>query len=216
MAKKTKKRSKNISRRGLQKKLLPLLIVVSAGVVILTVLAIIAMPIVNPGSQRGVGANGFQAFVEKNTTLHVDSVVDKSDVVKELGSKAKSVSDVDTTAVFNLNGSRTQTATYNFVRTDDVNASIYVDLMFFKNQASVDDANVTAGTMDAGKIQGLPAYYLRAVTLGSGREYRLMVVKGLKVYKFVMVQPVRNVTISEAAALATLKKLATNADFASQ
>jgi hypothetical protein len=191
--------------------ILPILIVVGTGAVVLAVLAIIVMPRVNPGAERGYGANGYHAFVEPDGNLGMAKVVSKDDVETILGNKAKVVSNVDVSKVFNLDGTRGQTATYDFVRSDGVKSSLYVDLMFFKNQQTLDDAHVTADTLKAGTINGYSAYYMHALTLGKDREYRLLVVNGLKVYKFVIAQPHRNVQISEVSALAALKKLAAKA-----
>lgn len=197
--------------KGQRRLLLSVIIVLSVAILVLTFIAIIAMPYVNPASQRGVGANGFRAFQENASTINVDKIVSKDLVKEHLGAKAKSVDDVEVSRVFNLDGSRTQTATYPFVRPDGTKASVYVDVMFFKNQATLDDAKVTTSTMKAGMIAGNPAYYMHAQTFSSDREYRLMVVKGLKVYKFAMVQPYRKITISEVSSLALLKKLAEDA-----
>lgn len=196
-----------------QRVLLAVIVVVSAGVLMLAVIAIIVMPYVNPASQRGVGANGFRAFQEHGTTINVDQVVSKDLVKEHLANKAKSVGDVEVSQVFNFDGSRTQTATYPFVRADGAKASVYVDLMLFKNQATMNDAKVTNVTMKAGTIKGNPVYYMHAQTFSSDREYRLMVIKGLKVYKFAVVQPYRKITISEVSSLALLKKLAEDAKF---
>ncbi len=214
-AKKTKKRTTKtgISPR-MKAVILPIMLVVAGGAIVLAVLAIIIMPVINPGSQRGVGADGFQAYQETGTTLGVDRIVSRDQVVTQLGNKAKSVgSNVDISKVFNLNGNRTQTATYDFVRADGVNASIYVDMMFFKNQNDKDGANITTATMKTTQINGHEAYYMHAQTVGTDREYRLMVVNGLKVYKFALVQPRSNLTISEVSALAVLKKLALEASY---
>ena len=193
--------------------ILSAMIVVGAIVVILAIIAIIVTPKVNPGAQRGVGASGFQAFTEENSDLGMGTIVSKEDVAAALGDKAKVVSKVEVSKVINIDGSRGQTATYNFVRSDGARSNIYIDLMIFKNQPTFDSANVTMNTIKGGTINGLQVYYLHAQTLGSEREYRLMVTKGINVYKFVFVQPLRNITISEVAALATLKKLAAKVEF---
>lgn len=210
-AKKTKKHAKLSPK--MKAVVLPIMLIIAGGAVVLAVIAIIVMPIVNPGSQRGVGADGFQAYQETGTTLGVDRIVTKDQVVKQLGDKAKSVSEVTASNVFNLNGNRTQTATYNFVRTDGASSSVYIDMMFFKNQNEQDGAKITTATMKAGQINGHDAYYMHAQTIGNDREYRLMVVNGLKVYKFAFVQPRSKLTISEVSALAVLKKLALEAKY---
>jgi hypothetical protein len=191
--------------------ILPVFITIAIAVVVLTVITIIIMPKADQDSKYGVGANGFRAFKEQGTTLDIDKVVSKDQVINSLGNKAKSVDDVSVSSVFNLNGNRGQTATYNFVRADGKNANLYVDMMQFKSSAEMNSANILAGTGKAGAIQGHPAYYMHAQTLGSDREYRLLVVNGLKAYKFVVVQPVKSITISEVGALATARKLAADA-----
>ncbi len=212
MAKKSKKqRFKGISKRQ-RALILPLMVVIGAGAVILAILAIIVMPRVNTASQRGVGADGFRAYEEQNTDLGIGKVVAKGDVVTALGDKAKAVSNVDVSNVFNLNGDRGQTATFGFTRADGKKVSLYVDMMLFKNTASMENAHVLTGTGKTGTINGHDAYYMHAQTLGTVREYRLLVVNGLKAYKFVIDQPHNDISISEVASLATLKKLALKAN----
>lgn len=213
MAKKAKRKkpAKGLSKRG-RLIVLPVMGIIGVGAIILAVMTIIVMPKAHNASQYGVGANGFRAYVEDGTSLGIANVISKDQVVQDLGDKAKSVSDVSSSKVMNLNGDRGQTATFDFIRKDGVKSSLYADMMLFKNTASLESARITAGTGTAGTINGFPAYYMHAQTLGSDREYRLMVVNGLKVYKFVIVQPFRNITISEVSAVASLKKLATKAN----
>jgi hypothetical protein len=213
MAKKTKRRIafKALSRRT-RLVVLPLFAVIAVGAIVIAVITIIVMPRVNQGSQNGVGANGFRAYQEENSTLGIDKVVDKSEVAASLGSKAKSVGDVDISKVFNYDGNRGQTATFEFVRSDGNTSSLYVDVMLFKNVTTMNNANILAGTAKAGTIQGHPVYYMHAQTLSSDREYRLLIANGLKAYRFVVVQPYRNITISEVSALAVLRKLADKAN----
>jgi len=212
MAKKAKRRVqfKTLSRRT-RLVVLPLFALIGIGAVVLAVITIIVMPRVNQGSQRGVGADGFRAYLEENSTLGIDKVATKNQVITCLGAKAKSVDDVAVSKVFNLDGNRGQTATFDFVRTDGNKASVYIDVMLFKNVPTMNNADILAGTGKAGTIQGHPAYYMHAQTVGSDREYRLLVTNGLKAYKFVVVQPVRNITISEVGALAAMRKLASEA-----
>ncbi|MCA9324816.1 hypothetical protein KDA23_01970, partial [Candidatus Saccharibacteria bacterium] len=189
MIKKTKKRLSedggeiqgHMTRRTRAVVLLAMTIV-GIGAIALAVWTIIIMPRTNPGAQRGVSASGFTAFVEQDSDLGMGTVVKKEDVKSVLGNKSKSVSDVVVSKVMNLDGNRGQTATYPFVRADGKKASVYVDVMLFKNQAALDAANVTKNTLKGGMIGDLPAYYLHALTLGSDREYRLLVIKGLNVY----------------------------------
>lgn len=201
---------KPLSRRA-RRIVLPLFIAIGAGAMVLAVLSVIVLPKINQGSQRGVGADGFRAYIEDNGDLGIAKVVSKAEVSSALGNKAKTVSDPAISKVFNLNGSRTQTATYGFTRTDGVAAELYVDLMFFKNPSERDGANIYASTQQTGDISGRHAYYMHAQTLGGNREYRLMVVNDLKIYKFVIAQPLTNITINEISALAVLKKLAAQA-----
>lgn len=215
MAKKKKQR-KDFKLPVLSKRarlvVLPIMILIAAGVIVFTILAIVVMPLVNPGTQRGVGADGFKAYEESGTSVGAGNVITKEQVVAELGDRAKSVDDADVSNVFNLNGIRRQQATYDFVRADGAKANLYVDVTLFNNTASMRSANVLEATADAGKIQGHPAYYMRAFTFGSDREYRLLVVNGLKAYVFAISQPVRDIEIREVSALAVLKRLAAKAE----
>ncbi|MDB5177177.1 MAG: hypothetical protein JWN75_845 [Candidatus Saccharibacteria bacterium] len=212
MAKKTKRRApfKTLSRRT-RLVILPIFALIAVGALVLAVITIMVMPRVDQASQRGVGANGFRAYPEDGTTLNIDKVTSKNEVITSLGNKAKSVDDVSVSKVFNFDGNRGQTATFNFIRADGARSSVYVDMMLFKNVATMNDANILDGTGKAGTIQGHPAYYMHAQTIGSDREYRLLVVNGLKAYKFVVVQPVKSITISEVGALATARKIAAEA-----
>lgn len=186
------------------------MVVIGASVVVAAVVATIIMP-PNPYSKPGIGADGFQAFMEKDTDLGIGSVVSKDEVVAVLGKNAKSVENVSVSGVFNYNGDRGQTATYKFVRADGRQASLYVDVMVFKSSNSMDDANIYVGTGEAKVVNGHQAYYMHAQTLGITREYRVMVVNGLKAYKFVIDQPFDDITINEVSSVAALLKLAQNA-----
>lgn len=213
MATKRKKRSLRIkdTRKLLLTIIVPIMGVIAAGAVVLAILSIIAMPKTDQDPQRGVGANGFRAYEEQGTTLGIDKVVSKDQVVAALGGKAESVSDKQVSNVFNLDDNRGQTLTFDFVRSDDIKSSLYVDVMLFKNMNVLDAAGIYAGTATAGKAGAYPAHYMRAQTMGSDREYRLMVVNGLKVYKFVMVQPYRSIAMSEVVSVSILKQLAEEA-----
>ncbi|MCA9334586.1 hypothetical protein KC953_00410 [Candidatus Saccharibacteria bacterium] len=166
-----------------------------------------------PGLQYGVGADGFSAFVEKDGNIGVSEVVDKSMVVNALGERATSVEAGKVDKVFNLNGNLGQTITFTFIRTDGVKADLYIDKRVYKSSQALEDDRIYQSTLDAGKIKGHPLYYRAAQTLGPDREYHLMVVDGLTVYRFVVAQPFKNITISEVDALAALKTLASTAHF---
>tara|TARA_B100001245_G_scaffold234308_1_gene219599 strand:- start:7556 stop:8206 length:651 start_codon:yes stop_codon:yes gene_type:complete len=192
--------------------ILPIMAVIAVGVIVLAVIAIIVMPTIG-NDQRGIGANGFRAYIEQDGDLGMGSIVTKRDVSDALGKKATSVKDAEVSAVFNLNGTRGQTVTYDFVRADGAEASVYIDGRFFQDSVSLKAANITDNTLSAGKVGEHNAYFLHALTFGSEREYRLLVEDGLHLYTFVMVQPYRNITISEVSAMAVLKKLAASAEF---
>lgn len=215
MAKKTKRhKQKNalISKR-LQKFVLPIFLVIGAGVVVLTVLSIIMVPKTNSDSRYGVGADGFRAFVEEKGDLGAGTITDKARVVAALGNKAKSVGDAEVAKVFNFNNDRSQTVTYPFTRADGAKASLYIDMKLYQNTQTLQKDNIYVATASAGTIGGHPAYYKHAQTIDNMREYHLMVVNGLRAYRFVIAQPAKNVTISEVGALAVLKKLALNTRF---
>lgn len=189
----------------------PLLFAVGAGVVILTIISIIAMPKPNPGTQYGVGADGFKAFIEEKSDIGAGALVTKGQVMTALGAKAKSVGDRDVSKVFNLNGDRSQTVTYPFVRADGTQSTLYIDMKLYKNPKALEDDNIYVATAAAGTVNGHPAYYKHAQTLDNNREYHMIVVNGLHAYRFVIAQPYTNVTITEVGAVASLKKLALEA-----
>jgi hypothetical protein len=201
---------------GLTKKqkalILPVMVVIGAAAVILAVLAIIVAPQAPKALQRGIAANGFYAYEEQDSDLGVGRLVTKDAVVTALGSKAKSVSDVNVSNVFNYDGDRSQTATFNFVRADGKTASLYIDMTLFQDNTSMNKQHIYADTEQTRAINNHPTYYMHAQTLGSIREYRLLVVNGLKAYKFVIDQAYSSVTISEPTALASLIKLARTAN----
>ncbi|MDB5183930.1 MAG: hypothetical protein JWO07_611 [Candidatus Saccharibacteria bacterium] len=190
---------------------LPVMVAIGTTVVVLAILTIVVFPTITRNAQRGVAANGFSAYLEKGTDLGAGKIVQKSDVVAALGNKAKSVSDVDVSGVFNYNGDRGQTATYNFVRSDGVKASLYIDMTAFKSTQSMDDQQILAETGLAQIINGHSAYYMHAQTIGGSREYRLVVINDIKAYKFVIDQPLENIKINEVSAVASLIKLAQKA-----
>lgn len=195
----------------MQKVVLPIFLLIGAGAIILTVLSIIFMLRPESSAQMGVGADGFRAFVEENGDLGVKSVVNKDQVVAALGDKAKSVGDADISKVFNLNGDRSQTITFPFVRSDGKKAALYIDTKLYQNLQAQEDDHIYAATLNGGTANGHPVYYKHAQTVGSDREYHLVVVNGLKAYRFVIAQPGKNMLINEVAALAALKRLAAEA-----
>jgi hypothetical protein len=192
---------------------LPAMVVVGGAAVGLAVWSVVTTPLFNDGVQKAVAANGFTVYVEKNTDLGVGKIVSKDSVSNVLGGKAKSVNSPAVSSVFNYNGDRSQTSTFNFVRSDNQNASVYVDMTQYKDQAAMSAQHILATTAKAPSINSKNAYYMYAQTLGTVREYRLLVVDGLKAYKFVMDQPYRNITINEVAALSSLIKIANKAQF---
>ncbi len=214
MVKRSKRRNLKalMSDRRTRLVVVPILVVIGLSVVIVTVLSLFITPKAEPGTKRGVGADGFQAYVEENSDLKVKAVASRDDVVAALGGKARSVSDAQVSKVFNYNGDRSQTLTFPFVRYDGVKSTLYIDMKLYKNMQSLDNDHIYVATAKAGTVNGFPAYYRHAQTIGSDREYHMMVINGLKVYRFVIAQPVRNVTISEIDVAAILKKLAAKAE----
>lgn len=187
---------------------LPAIVVIGAIAVGIAIWTIVIMPHATGNSQMGVAANGFTAFIEKDGNLGISKVVTKDQVAQALGSNAKKVTSDDISKVFNYDGDRSQTATFNFVRADGQPSSLYIDVVLFKDQTTMNNENIFAETKLARVINGYSAYYMHAQTLGSLREYRLLVVKGLKAYKFVVDQPLDSITISEVSAVGSLIKLA--------
>ena len=161
-----------------------------------------------PGRQRGVGADGFQAYVEDKANLGVDTIVKKDQVTTALKNLASSVEDAKIAPVFTLNGNLGQTITFSFVRKDGVKSSVYVDKRVYKSKEALDDDHVYDATMESGKAKGHTIYFREAQTIGKDREYSLMVVDGKTVYRYVMSQTYNNISVTELTALVTLKKLA--------
>lgn len=214
MAKTSPKRSSTTTKKvdpRIKYAAIPVLALIAVGAIVIAIMVIMNMP--KPeGAQRGVGANGFRAYEEKDGDLGIGKVVSRDEVADALGAKARSVDDVDVSSVFNINGTRGQTATFPITKANGKPASVYVDVMVFKNSVALDEANIYSYTAKTDPINTHPTYYMHALTLGSDREYRLMVVNGIKVYKFVLTQPYRDITINEAMAVATLKKIAAKSD----
>ncbi len=190
---------------------LPVFVAIGTGAVIVAVVSILATPHAE-NSERGVAANGFSAYVEKDADLGAGKIVTRGNVVDALGDNAKSVSSAEVNKVFNYDGNRGQAVTFKFTREDNVKATLYIDMMKFKDTVAMNNANIYIATGKAGKIKGHPAYYMHAQTLGTVRQYRVMVVDGLTAYQFIIEQPIDNITISEVAADAALIRLARQAN----
>lgn len=188
--------------------IIPAMVIVGTGAVVWSVWTVLN----RASTENTNNVAGTNAFIEEDADLGVAKVITKQDVADALGKRAKSVKDVDVSKVFNYNGNRGQTATYVFTRDDGIESSIYVDTMQFKSKAELKGARIYTSTGDAGKINNHPAYYLVAQTLGAIREYRLMIVDDLKIYKFVMEQPVSNISIGETTAVAALLRVARKAN----
>lgn len=187
---------------------------ISIGAISLSIWSIVtSMNNQKPGQQYGVGADGFRAFVDDKATLNVNKVVKKDQVDSVLKGLAKSVSDAKVDKVFNLNGNQGQTVTYSFVRTDGVKSSLYIDKRQYKDKKALDNDYIYDGTMKSGTAKGHPIHFRMALTIGADREYSLMVVNGLTVYRFVIAQPLDNISITEVTALVALKKLAQQATY---
>lgn len=165
-------------------------------------------PLRSPGSKTGVGANGFNVFEDKGGDLGIANVAKRDLVTQELGTRVKSVDEVDVSNVLNFNGNKGQTATYYIETKAGTTGSVYVDVMQYKSDAALKSDDLDKGTLDGGKVQDLPVRYMGAATIANEREYALLVTKDLKSYKFAMTQPHQNITINEEEALSILKRIA--------
>lgn len=216
MAKKTPwyKPTIHLSERQVKTIVRPVFILMGITAVVLSIWSVVLLMQRNnaPGTQMGVGADGFQAFVEKNSNLDVEGIVTKEQVVSALGKKAKSVGDPQASEVFNYNGDRGQTLTFPFVRSDGIKANIYVDKRVYKSAQSMENDHIYVATATAGTVNGLPAHYKHAQTIDNAREYHMIVVNGQTLYRFVMAQPFKEVKISEIDSVAILKKIALKSD----
>ncbi len=216
------KRSKKAKRFGqlrasvLKNKTLQKGLLFAGGAVALGALGytIINMPVLNPGSKSGVGADGYSVSEVKGGDLGVADVTKKTLVEQELQSVAGRVGNVNKSGVINMNGNKGQTATYYFEAKSDksVKHSFYVDVMQYKSEAAYQSADVFKGTGDAGTVAGLKAGYLPAATIAGEREYALLVTKGWNSYKFAISQPIKKLTITEPVAQAILKTIAEQSD----
>lgn len=211
-----KKSKKAKSKQLLKNKNLQKSVLFVCGAVVLGILAYVMITASNFGSnsQQGVGADGYNVKVLKGQDLNVANVVEKPLVQKELSTAiAGQIGNVNKTDVLNMNGNLGQTATYYFkAKGTDVVCNFYTDVMVYKSQAAYDSDDVFIGTGDAGKVGDLDARYMPAVTIGKDREYALLVTKGLKSYKFAILQPVKSIQIEEKVAQEALKKIAAQAD----
>ena len=196
------------TNRRAQAAALPILLIMCTAVVVAVVVSIVTAPKETQTSSYGVGADGFRAFTEDGTDLGAKSITDQQQVAMILGNKAKSVAKPDVSKVFNFNGDRSQAVTYKFVRADGTKVDLYIDKKVYKNTQTMDRDNLYVATAKAGVVNGYPAYYKLAQSIGGKREYHVMVVNGLTAYRFVIAQPATNITISELDADVTLKKLA--------
>lgn len=191
-------------------------LLLTGGVVALGALGytIINMPILNPGSTPGVGADGYSVSEIKGADLGIADVAKKPLVEQELQAVAGRIGNVNKSGVINMNGNKGQTATYYFESKSDksVKYSFYVDVMQYKSEAAYNSAAVFKGTGDAGMVAGLAARYLPAATIAGEREYALLVTKDLNSYKFAITQPAKKLTITEPTAQAIVKKIAEQAD----
>ncbi|RYX79408.1 hypothetical protein EON76_01650 [bacterium] len=181
---------------------LPAVIVIALAALLLT---IFALP--NNTARNGVGADGFSVKRMKGVQLGVDTIIDKQKIISALGSNAKEVKDGVVTDTLNRNGNRSQQITYDFMTKSGNTASLYIDLVIYKNQASYDNDSVFAGTGLAGKIDGREVRYMPAATLSADREYALLVTNGLKSYKFALLQPTKAVAINELTSQNIMKKI---------
>ena len=183
--------------------------ILGAGTIVVTAISITLIPKDTTSvAKRGIGADGFQAHIEDGANLGVGLIVSKNQTITALGNNAKSVGEAQLSKVFNYNGNLGQTVTFPFVRADGVASSLYIDKKTYKDIKALNDDHIYIATMSAGEINDLPLYYRHAQTIGNYREYHLMLVDGLTIYRFVIAQPDDNIYMSEVNSLATLKKLA--------
>lgn len=203
----------NAVRAGRVNLLRTILILIGLIVVVGTIVAIarIIQGQASPGAQIGVGADGFRAYVEDTTNLGVDSLVSKDQVSAALGGEAKSVRPAEVSKVFNLNGNRGQTITFSFVRSDGTESFIHIDKRIYKDTSSIESDNVYRSSLQYGSINGKTVYVKRAQTIGGFREYHALIVNDTTVYRFVLAQPLRKITIKEVKAIDILKEIMTSA-----
>jgi hypothetical protein len=203
MKKKQTQKRTSLSERKAQRVVLGAVVIGALGALAIMVLVLPH----NPGSQNGVGANGFSVHEIKGADLGIDKVVSKQDVQSALGGSAKSVEDVKKSGVISFNGNKGQTASYFFTSQKGTRIRIDVDLLSYKTKDAYDQDNVFGGTGSAGKINNLEVRYLPAATLGPEHEYALLVTKDLKSYKFSMSEPNDHIDVSELNAQEILKKI---------
>lgn len=201
-----KKNSRTVKKRAIhpdyRRFALPAVIVIALAALVIT---IFALP--NNTARNGVGADGFSVKRLKGVQLGVDKIVDKQTIASAFGDNAKDIKDGVITDALNRNGNKSQQITYDFTTQSGKSASVYIDLVIYKNQASYDDDSVFAGTGSAGKIDGREVRYMPAATLSMDREYALLVTNGLKSYKFAILQPTNDIKINELTAQNIMKKI---------
>lgn len=199
-----------------QGKILKLAFILTGLAVIIVTTTLIARIIqgqTSPGSQVGVGADGFRAFVEDTNNLGVGAIASKDQVSAALGKDAKLVRPVEVSKVFNLNGNRGQTATFGFVRADGIEAFVYIDKRVYKDPRSLEVDKVYGSSLQYGTVNEKTVYVKRAQTVGGFREYHALVVKDNTVFRYVLAQPLRKISIKEARAIDMLKEIMIGSKF---
>lgn len=171
-------------------------------------IVVVAQRQASPGTQPGVGADGFRAFAEDEGDIGIASAISKDQVISALGDSAISVGDAQASKVLNINGIRRQQVTFEFKLSSNATAELYVDKIIYTSEQALKKDGVYEATISAGTINDSPIYFRRALTLGKYREYSIMLVKDSTVYRFVIAQPNNSIIISEIDASAILKKVA--------
>ena len=188
------------------------MVLIGSGALTLAAVLILRLPAFDSsGTGYGVSSGGYTIRVEGKSDIGVAKVATKDDVTRALGANAQSVNDPQLGSAVNFNSSRGQTLTYDFTDKNGHRAHIYVDMTIFDNQSALNALNISSGTTKAQAINGHAAYYMQPWTLGSEHQDRLLVVNGLKMYKFIMSQSSENLSMDSVAARATLIRLAQKA-----
>lgn len=192
-----------------QARLIVSILVLTIGAVVASTLLIGAVQkTTKPGEQKGVGADGFRVTVDEKGNLDVLSIATKNNVIAALGNYSKTVKEPEMSKLLDLNGTLRQQVTFPFTTPDGSAASLYIDKIIYENIKKLEADNIYGATLQAKKVKNFPTYIRAAQTIGTDREYSLMVVNGLTVYRFVISQPLNKVTITEPGALDVLSKLA--------